>query len=404
MKMLEKEITFDRFIRGLIFVSGLGLAIYLLNILSSVLLPFFIAWLFAYMLYPLVKLFQYKMKFKSRVLSIVMALLLVVSIFTGALFLIIPPTISEFMKLREVTINFIHENTGNPQIAKSLEYYFSQYIEQNSVIKLLHEKNVMEAAKVIINQLWNVVYQTVDFIIGITASFIVLLYMFFILMDYESISQGWIKFVPQKSRPFISMLVNDVEKGMNSYFRGQALVALLVGILFSIGFSIIDFPLAIGLGLFIGFLNLVPYLQLIGFIPTLILALIKAANTGENFWVILLSALAVFAVVQLIQDAYLTPKIMGKLMGLNPAIILLSLSIWGSLLGMIGLIIALPLTTLIASYYKRYIIQDNGNPSGEDDFYSSEKPKEGAPADNKMMHPSPQTIETGNTLDASIQA
>lgn len=404
MKMLEKEITFDRFIRGLIFVIGLGLAIYLLNILSSVLLPFFIAWLFAYMLYPLVKIFQYKLKFKSRVLSIVMALLLVVSIFTGALFLIIPPTISEFMKLQEVTINFIHENTGNPQISKSLEYYFSQYIEQNSVIKLLHEKNVMEAAKLIINQLWNVVYQTVDFIIGITTSFIVLLYMFFILMDYESISQGWIKFVPQKSRPFISMLVNDVEKGMNSYFRGQALVALLVGILFSIGFSIIDFPLAIGLGLFIGFLNLVPYLQLIGFIPTLILALIKAANTGENFWVILLSALAVFAVVQLIQDAYLTPKIMGKLMGLNPAIILLSLSIWGSLLGMIGFIIALPLTTLIASYYKRYIIQDNGNPPDEDGFYSSEKPKEGVPADNKIMHPSPQTIETENTPDASIQA
>lgn len=402
MKMLEKEITFDRFIRGLIFVSGLGLAIYLLNTLSSVLLPFFIAWLFAYMLYPLVKLFQYKLKFKSRVLSIIMALLLVLSIFTGALFIIIPPTISEFMKLREVTINFIHENTGNPQIAKSLEYYFSQYIEQNSVIKLLHEKNVMEAARVIINHLWNVVYQTVDFIIGITASFIVLLYMFFILMDYESISQGWIKFVPQKSRPFISMLVNDVEKGMNSYFRGQALVAFLVGILFSIGFSIIDFPLAIGLGLFIGFLNLVPYLQLIGFIPTLILALIKAANTGESFWIILLSALAVFAVVQLIQDAYLTPKIMGKLMGLNPAIILLSLSIWGSLLGMIGLIIALPLTTLIASYYKRYIIQDNGTPD-EDEPYSSEKSKEETPVDNKITHPSPQTIEMGNHVDTPIQ-
>jgi len=66
--------------------------------------------------------------------------------------------------------------------------------------------------------------------------------------------------------------------------------------------------------------------------------------------------LAVFAAVQIIQDAFLVPKIMGKITGLNPAIILLSLSIWGSLLGMLGMIIALPLTTLMLSYYQRFII------------------------------------------------
>ena len=145
---------------------------------------------------------------------------------------------------------------------------------------------------------------------------------------------------------------------MNSYFRGQSLIALIVGILFSIGFLIIDFPLAIGLGLFIGLLNLVPYLQLIGLIPTIALALMKSLETGQSFWVILLMALAVFAVVQTIQDMYLTPRIMGKVMGLNPAVILLSLSIWGSLLGFIGLIIALPLTTLCLSYYRRFVLKE----------------------------------------------
>ena len=72
----------------------------------------------------------------------------------------------------------------------------------------------------------------------------------------------------------------------------------------------------------------------------------------------MLCALAVFAVVQLIQDMYLTPRIMGHVMGLNPAIILLSLSIWGSLMGIIGLIIALPLTTLLLSYYRRFILKE----------------------------------------------
>ncbi len=145
---------------------------------------------------------------------------------------------------------------------------------------------------------------------------------------------------------------------MNKYFRGQAIVAACVGVLFSIGFLIIGFPMAIGLGLFIGLLNMVPYLQLVGFIPTILLAIVKSADTGQNFWVVLLSALAVFAVVQTIQDTILTPKVMGKVTGLNSAIILLSLSIWGALLGILGMIIALPMTTLLLSYYQKYVIKN----------------------------------------------
>ena len=114
--------------------------------------------------------------------------------------------------------------------------------------------------------------------------------------------------------------------------------------------------MAIGLGLFIGALNMVPYLQIIGFLPTILLAILKAADTGQNFWIIIASALAVFAVVQIIQDTIIVPKIMGKITGLNPAIILLSLSVWGSLMGVLGMIIALPLTTLMLSYYQRFII------------------------------------------------
>ena len=89
-----------------------------------------------------------------------------------------------------------------------------------------------------------------------------------------------------------------------------------------------------------------------------LLALLKAAETGENFWGVLLLVALVYVVAQLIQDLVIVPRIMGRIMGLSPALILLSLSIWGYLLGFFGLIIALPLTTLILSYYKRYIIKD----------------------------------------------
>lgn len=355
--MLEKEITFDRFIRGLIVIAILGSVLYILNRLSNVLLPFFIAWLFAYMIYPAVKFFQYKLHLRSRLLSIIVTLLLILAVISGIIYLIVPPIISEFMKFRAVTGEFIQEN-GGANIALAVEKFLERNIDQNVILQLLHEKNIVEALKVAVNQLWNLLSQTVDIVFALIGFCIVLLYLFFILVDYEELSEGWIKLVPKRSRRIAIALVTDVQRGMNSYFRGQALVAFCVGILFSIGFVIIDFPLAIGLGLFIGLLNLVPYLQAVGFIPTILLAILKANDTGESFWLILLSACIVFVVVQSIQDAFLVPKIMGKLMGLNPAVILLSLSVWGSLLGFIGLIIALPLTTLILSYYRQFIERD----------------------------------------------
>ena len=186
--------------------------------------------------------------------------------------------------------------------------------------------------------------------------------MFFILLDYENLTNNWIKIFPKKNRPFWHVLAQDVERELNNYIRGQGTVALCMGIMFCIGFTIIGFPMAIGMGILIGILDLVPYLHTFALIPTAFLALLKAADTGQNFWVIFGLAVLVFVVVQIITDMVVTPKIMGKAMGLNPAILLLSLSVWGSLLGFIGLIVALPLTTLIIAYWQRYITKEQRLP------------------------------------------
>ena len=88
------------------------------------------------------------------------------------------------------------------------------------------------------------------------------------------------------------------------------------------------------------------------------LALLKTFDSGESFWWMMGSVVLVYCVVQVIQDAVVTPKVMGHIMGLSPAVILLSLSIWGYLLGVIGLIIALPATTLLLAYYRRFVVND----------------------------------------------
>ena len=354
--MLNQRITFDLFIRGLIVVAIIVLSIFMVGRLSTVLIPFFVAWLLAYMLYPLVCFLQYKARLRSRILSIVAALLVVFSVITGLLVLVIPPTIQEFGKVHGLLNVIVNETIGYQHITEYAHRFIERYVDGNTISQLAEQGNLTKLVQNILLQLWHLITSTINIAMGVMGSFVVLLYTFFILLDYELICDGWANLIPAGKRPFATTLVQDVKNGMNAYFRGQSLIAFLVGILFSIGFLIIDFPFAVGLGLFIGLLNLVPYLQLIAFLPTILLALLKSTETGDNFWIILLSAGIVFIVVQLIQDMYLTPKIMGKAMGLNPAIILLSLSIWGSLLGIIGLIIALPLTTLLLSYYRRFVL------------------------------------------------
>ena len=225
-------------------------------------------------------------------------------------------------------------------------------------MRMLSKENLNDLVKEVFPQVWSLLTNTFSIIFSITIVFVILLYFIFILLDYEKIANGWINLIPKKYRNFVKGLSEDVEFSMNRYFRGQSLIALCVGILLAIGFRIIDFPLAIVLGLFIGVLNLIPYMQAIGFIPMILLSLIKSTETGENFWIIFGLSVLVLGIVQCIQDLILTPKIMGKAMGLNPAIILLSLSIWGTLLGFVGLIIALPMTTLCLSYYKRFVLME----------------------------------------------
>ena len=356
--MFEQKITFDSFIRSITVLCLSVGAVWLLNTLSSVLLPFFIAWLLAYLLYPLVRFIQHRLRLRNRILSIVVALLFVFALLAGFIALIVPPIIKETIHIAELTTLYFHDVMTQTNMSKYIQNVVDYLSNKNTLVNLVQQSSFIDAMQTVMLQTWNVVSSTVNVALSVLGVFVVLLYMFFILVDYEKICQGWVNLIPAGKRDFASMVVQDVKNGMNAYFRGQSLIALIVGILFSIGFLIIDFPLAIGLGLFIGLLNLVPYMQLFGFIPTILLAILKATETGESFWVIMLCALAVFAVVQLIQDMYLTPRIMGHVMGLNPAIILLSLSIWGSLMGIIGLIIALRLTTLLLSYYRRFILKE----------------------------------------------
>ena len=352
---MNKEITFDRFIRGLIAIAACVVAYLLIDRLSGALLPFLVAWLFCYLVYPIVKFFQYKLGLKNRLLSITVVMLLLTAFIVGICFLVIPPVMQEFATLKEFVLNYIASDGNNTTIPDVVNEFVHKHIDMVAVENYFSVERIGELVKGALPKIWNVVSQSFSVMWWLVAVFMFMVYVLFILKDYELLARGWMGLIPEKYRERVVRLVEDVEDSMSDYFRGQSLVALCVGVLFSIGFVIIDFPLAIGFGLFVGLLNIVPYLQTVALVPTVFLALVKAANTGGNFWWILMAAGIVFLVVQAIQETILIPRIMNKVTGLNPAVILLSLSVWGSLLGLVGMIIALPATSLLLSYYRRFL-------------------------------------------------
>lgn len=356
--MERKEFTFDRVARIFFTLLIAWGVIFVTLKIKDALLPFLIAWLIAYLMNPLVGFFQYKLRLKNRLLSILAALLSVIIVVGGVAWAISPSVEHEIEKLNALISLYQAHGGFIKLIPTEWSEYLRQVVNPDQIIASMSKEDISKIVQQIAPKFWMFVSNSVSLVVGFLASAIILLYIVFILLDFDRIALDFVQLFPQKYRPLAGQLLMDITESMNRYFRGQALVSFIVGILFAIGFKIIGLPMAILLGLFIGVLNLVPYLHIVGLVPMALMSLLKAAETGQNFWNIFGLAILVMVIIQIILDSIIVPKVMGKVTGLNPAIILLSLSIWGSMMGMMGLIIGLPLTTLCLSYYKRYILRE----------------------------------------------
>lgn len=351
-----RPFNLDRTVRLLITCVIAGAAIWLVYRLRSVLLPFCVAAFVAYLLEPFVQFNRRLLNLKGRVLAIFITLFEATFFFGILCYFSIPMITSEMGHMGHLLKQFSESELDIPFIPDGIHEFIKKYVDFDYLSGLMKTDDYVKFVENVLTSTWQVVTSGISIIVGLLSWFIVFLYVIFIMLDYERLSATMRHMVPPSYRRIVFRIGADVKRSMNHYFRGQALVSFCVGVLFCIGFSIIGMPMAILLGMFIGVLNMVPYLQLISIVPTALLCMVCSVDSGVGFWVIFAEAIAVYCVVQAIQDLYLTPKIMGKAMGLNPAIILLSLSIWGSLLGFLGLIIALPLTTLILAYYDQYLL------------------------------------------------
>lgn len=356
--MDNQPITFDRprIIRTCITVAVLVALYLLIRHLSGVLLPFLISFVIAYMLAPIVDFFQKKCRLRNRLLSVVVTLVLVIGVIAGAVAALTPMVSKQMTTLSTSITEYVRAFNPNEYFSPRVNEAIKEAVANLDVQTLLKNQDVQKTIKALVPKLGNWISSGLSSLTGLAVVFICLLYIIFLLIDFEKIRANWATYIPDRWREPVVMLIGDLDRHMNGYFRGQSLIALCVGILFAIGFQIIGLPMGIAMGLIVGVLNLIPYMQALGIPPCIFLGLIQSFETGRPVWVVMVSIAVVFIVVQSIQDLVLTPKIMGNVTGMGPAAILLCLSIWGALLGVVGMIIALPLTTLLVSYYKRFVL------------------------------------------------
>ncbi|MDE6609331.1 MAG: AI-2E family transporter [Muribaculaceae bacterium] len=350
----RQPFTLDRVVRLLLTIGGLVFAIWLIYRLRSALLPFGVACLIAYMMEPFVRFNTQLLHLRSRVVPILVTLFETLVFFLILCYFCIPSIIDE-MHVMASLLQRYSESSGEaiPFLPPEIHDALHENLDIKQIAQWLTDQNLQG----IINYTLQLVSGGVGIVFKFLSWAIIFLYVAFILLDYERLMRRFRDLIPPKYRPQVQKISSDIKDSMNHYFRGQALIAAIVAAIYSIGFLIVGLPLAVIMGLFIGVLFMVPYLQFVSIIPVTLLCVVVSIDSTVDFWTIWWGCIAVYAVVQIVADVILTPKIMGKAMGLNPAIILLSLSIWGSLLGILGMLIALPLTTLLISYYDTYVIR-----------------------------------------------
>ncbi|WP_052063881.1 AI-2E family transporter [Nitrincola sp. A-D6] len=248
----------------------------------------------------------------------------------------------------------------SPQVTALLE----KYGLMAEVDKLL--ENPVDMVAKVFQDLWGRMSQPVvqmfQSVVGLFAWAGLPLYLAFFLMakPFEPRQIGeFLPFLKKDTREDVIYLFEQFVGILLTFFRGQIIIALIQGVLFAVGFTLVGFPYSIVIGFTLGLLNIIPYLgSIVG-----LSVVLPMAYFGEDGGVAsLLLVLVVFAVVQVIEGYFLTPKIMGNRTGLHPALIIFAVFFWGAALGgVLGMILAIPLTAFAVVFWrllkKKYITE-----------------------------------------------
>tara|TARA_E500000178_G_scaffold222394_1_gene219401 strand:- start:20 stop:1045 length:1026 start_codon:yes stop_codon:yes gene_type:complete len=307
---------------------------------SNILISFFVAIFVAYLLDPLVDLLEEKKL--GRTLATTLVLFFFFLGFLLISFLILPILVQQIREFLNLFPNLIDETERiiNLIIGYIRNFFFNYQSEEI----LLDFKNNFY---VIFDKLFNNVMLSSFAVINLLGIVLITpIITWYTLKDWDKIIGSIEKNLPKKHKKNIKQNIKEIDAIFSIYFRGQFLVSVSLTVFYSICFFIIDLNYSIFLGLFTGFLSLIPLIGiLISFIISILLAFLQFYD-----YIHLLYIIFIFIFGQLLESYILTPKIIGKKLGIHPVVIILSIIVFGSIFGILGVFFAIPLTAIIIIY------------------------------------------------------
>ena len=343
-----------------------------ISFLQPVLTPIAVAAILAFLLEPVVK-FSMRLGL-SRLISIILVYLAFAAFFVGLLVYIIPPAyrqgntlVKDFPGYMQKTQALTTRTFENLHRLSSLDFLRSDQTDQpaNEQLSALVSQSIKDAGNWVQQKIPDLAVESGRFlqrslggflgVFGLLLSMILVpIFLFFFLKDSASIAENWSRYLPLRASPLkneIVSLVGEINSYLISFFRGQLIVSLIDGFLISVALLILGLDFAILIGLMVGVLGLIPYLgMMICYIPAVIIA---AAQFGD--WTHPLIVTAIFILANNIDGIFIAPKIVGESVGLHPLTVIVSVLAWSLILGgLLGALLAVPLTATIKVLLKRY--------------------------------------------------
>ena len=326
---------------------GIVILFYVLSKLKWLFIYFSFALMLAYFFDPLYKFLLNKKA--PKVLAIVIVFGIIIALLILTIFFLIPSLINQLNILYKEIPHFI-ENYQN--LILSIKPQLSKFMDPADVEILLKE-NLSELQKSVLGFSQTIIIYLSNIVSSITFGIVIVpLILFYLMRDMFVFKENLYIFVSKKNKKEFREVLEEIDYIISGFIRGRIIVCFIVGTLIGIGLYFLDLKFALIIGIVSGVFNFVPYL---GPIVGVVLALVFAL--GSPWWTLVM-IVVLFVLVNQLEAIYLNPNILGKGLGLHPLTVILSMLICGQLLGILGVLVAVPLAAILKVLFFRYLAQE----------------------------------------------
>ena len=342
------EFVKDKRLNFIISIAiGIVILFYVLSKLKWLFIYFSFALMLAYFFDPLYKFLLNKKA--PKVLAIIIVFGIIIALLILTIFFLIPSVINQLNILYKEIPNFI-ENYQN--LILSIKPQLSKFINPADVEILLKE-NLSELQKGVLGFSQSIIIYLSNIVSSITFGIVIVpLILFYLMRDMFKFKENLYIFVSKENKKEFKEVLEEIDHIVSGFIRGRIIVCFIVGTLIGIGLYFLNLKFALIIGIVSGAFNFVPYL---GPIVGVVLALIFAL--GSSWWTLLM-IVVLFVLANQLEAIYLNPNILGKGLGLHPLTVILSMLICGQLLGILGVLVAVPLVAILKVLAIRYLIQE----------------------------------------------